>query len=83
MIHLRPFFYHTQTFFIFMHCKIDLHNADKNSGKLGHGEKKDTFGVTATLNKLSLEGEEDWMSHAAATITLLHGLFLSFYFSWQ
>lgn len=62
---------------------FDLHNADKNSGKLGHGEKKDTFGVTATLNKLSLEGEEDWMSHAAATITLLHGLFLSFYFSWQ
>lgn len=49
---------------------FDLHNADKNSGKLGHG-KKDTFGVLATLNKLSLEGEEDWMSHAAATITLL------------
>lgn len=40
--------------------------------------KKDTFGVSAILSKLSLEGEEDWMSHVAACNLFIAGTFLIF-----
>lgn len=39
---------------------------------------KDTFEASVTLSKLSLEGEEDWMSHVAVTISFFTGTFLIF-----